>query len=163
MAKTWHRKLIRHRPMAAGKAKAVLPRPCGWEHFLDLDVARVAREAEPVFVPAFDILETDRFFGILADLPGIRQEDLEITRTASRITVAGVREPESWGDGANYYALERTFGVFSRSFSLPAGACPDQTCATLKDGVLTVMVPKTPALESSRIPLQDAIPVLKRA
>ena len=163
MAKTWHRKSMRSRPTTAAESLLFVRKLSEWEHFLDLDVTRVAREVEPVFVPTIDILETDAFFCILADLPGIRQDHLEIVRTAGRITVSGLREPEHWGAGASYYALERTFGRFSRSFSLPAGSCPDQTCATLKDGVLTVMVPKTPQLQPSRIPLQDAIPVLSRA
>ena len=163
MAKTWHRKSRGHKPAAGAESLVVVRKLSEWERLLDLDVTRVAREVEPVFVPTFDILETDGFFAILADLPGIRQDHLEITRTASRITVTGVREPEPWGEGASYYALERTFGGFTRSFRLPAGACPDQTCATLKDGVLTVMVPKTPQLQPSRIPLQDAIPVRSRA
>ena len=163
MAKTWHRKSTRTGPGKPPESLIIVRKLMDWEHFIDLDVAKVAREVGPVFIPAFDILETDAFFGILADLPGIRQDDLEITRTASRITVIGRREPEPWGEGANYYALERTFGGFSRSFSLPAGACADQTSATLKDGVLTVMVPKGPQLPPRRIPLQDAVPVTGRA
>jgi len=162
MAKTWHRKSIISRLRMPEEPLAVLPKRVDWERFMDLDVARAAREVPPAFIPTFDILETDGYYGVLADLPGIRQEDLEITRTASQITVTGVREPEAWGEGADYYALERTFGGFSRSFNLPAGACAEQASATLKNGVLTVMVPKHPQHQASRIPLQDAIPVLSR-
>jgi HSP20 family protein len=130
-----------------------------WGPFLDLDVAKVARDCEPVFTPTFDILETEGYYAFLADLPGIRRDSLEITWTAGRITIAGAREPETLAEGADYYALERTFGCFSRSFSLPAGARADRTSATLKDGVLTLLVPKANG-QPSRIPVGDAVPVL---
>ena len=120
---------------------------------VDIDVVKVAREAGPVFSPTFDVLETADCYGLLADLPGVRQEDLEVTWTAERIRIAGRREPEPLGEGADFYALERTFGRFARSFSLPAGACVDRTSAVLKDGVLTVLVPKPSVSAPIRVPL----------
>ncbi|MGA2082184.1 MAG: Hsp20/alpha crystallin family protein [Holophaga sp.] len=150
---------LRHKKPASAPS-APVRRLMGWDPFLDQDVAKVAREADPVFNPSFDILETHSCYVFLADLPGVRGEDLEITWTAGRITLTGTREPEPMGDEADFYALERTFGRFSRSFTLPAGACPDRTSATLKAGVLTVRVPKAPADAAGRITIHDQEPAL---
>jgi HSP20 family protein len=160
MARIWHRKNTTSVRRGLAEPLPAIRKLMNWDPFLDLDVAKVAREAEPVFTPSFDILETGGYYAFLADLPGLRQEDLEVTWTAGRITIAGAREPEALGEGADYYALERTFGRFSRSFSLPAGVCVDKTNAMLKDGVLTVLVPKDPAGRPGRIPIQDSIPLL---
>ena len=163
MARIWHRNTSSPvRPKTWGSLAAIR-KLMNWDPFLDLDVAKVAREAEPVFTPAFDILETSRCYAFQADLPGVRQENLEITWDAGRITISGVREPNPMGEGADYYALERTFGSFTRSFGLPGGVAPDRTSATLKDGVLTVLVPKDPPERTGRVPVQDGVPVQGRA
>jgi len=129
-----------------------------WDPFLDVDVAKVARDAEALFTPAFDVLETEGCYAFLADLPGVREQELEVSWAAGRITISGTREPEALGEGADFYALERTFGRFVRSFSLPASALPEKTSATLQDGVLRVLVPKTPAdQQPARIPVQGGL------
>lgn len=157
MTRTWHRKHPRP-PMRTGGSLAGIRRLMHWEPFLDRDVARVAREAEPVFHPNFDVLETAECYAFLADLPGVARDRLEVAWSAGAITVSGIRDPEPLGQGADFYALERTFGAFTRSFSLPAGAQPDQAQATLKDGVLTVVVPKLPAGAAGQVPVQESRP-----
>jgi HSP20 family protein len=153
MAKRWHRKITLPKRVLGAAHLEGFRRFMNWDPFLDLDVAKQAREAKPMFTPTFDILEHPGGYVFLADLPGLRPEHLDITWTDGRITVAGTREPEAQGEGADYYALERTFGSFSRSFSLPAGMNADQASAELRDGVLTLLLPKASA-GSARIPVQ---------
>lgn len=162
MSKVWRRRKFPRVARKPSEPMAAVRRLMNWDPFLDLNVAKLAREAEPVFAPAFDILETAEYYAFLADLPGVRQEDLEVAWAGGQITIAGVREPESLGEGGDYYALERTFGRFSRSFRLPAGVCADKTSAMLKDGVLTVLVPKEQAGGMGRIPILDRLPSLDR-
>jgi HSP20 family protein len=152
MGRTWHRQ--RNRPgRRAAAPLAGLRKLMNWDPFLDRDVAKVAREAEPVFSPSFDILETAAAYVFLADLPGVRREAVQVAWAPGRLTVSGTRDAEPSGEGADYFALERTFGAFSRSFHLPAGACPERASATLQDGVLTVQVPKVPAGAAGQVTL----------
>jgi len=156
MPRVWRKKTIpapRSHPGKRYEDLEAVRRLMDWHPLLDANVAKLARESEPRFTPAFDILETTGYYAFLADVPGIREEDLEITWTLGRITIAGLREPEATGQDADYYALERTFGRFSRAFNLPAGACADRTHATLRDGVLTVLVPKAESVQPGRVPI----------
>ncbi len=163
MTKNWHRRRPPLAPREPAEALDGVRKLMNWGPFLDVDVAKVARETESVFTPAFDILETESYYAFLADLPGIQQDALCISWTAGAINIAGAREPETVADRADYYALERTFGRFCRAFSLPAGVCTEQTSATLKDGVLTVLVPKALTAEPSRVPIHDVAQTLNEA
>lgn len=92
----------------------------------------------------FDVRETDEAFLFKADLPGIRPEDLDVTLTGNQLTITGRREQEQDQDQdeGRVHAYERTYGSFSRSFSLPESAELENIRSDLKDGVLTLVVPK---------------------
>lgn len=128
-----------------------------WQPFLDVDVPRAVRADVPEFTPTFDILETPAHLVIQVDLPGVRREALEINCVPGRITISGVREADAWGDGADYYALERTFGGFSRTLALPEGIAVEQIHAQLQDGVLTVLVPKPRTTEPRCVPVRPPL------
>jgi HSP20 family protein len=90
----------------------------------------------------------------LADLPGIEPKDIEILLTGSRLTITGVRiEKVEKGEEGEYYARERTYGRFTRSFTLPEGADLNAVQAHLASGVLTIVFPKVPALQPKKIPV----------
>jgi len=91
---------------------------------------------------AFDVKDTPEAFVFYADVPGLKEKDLEIQLSGYRLTIRGKREAESKLPGHNYYAYERSFGSFARSFTLPESADTQKVTADLKDGVLTVTVPK---------------------
>ena len=103
------------------------------------------------FVPEFEVLERKDAYVFRADLPGVKQDDLEIHLTENRLTVAGKREAEERKEGERYYAYERTYGTFTRSFSLPEGVDAEHVRAELKDGVLSLVVPKKPEVQPKKI------------
>ncbi len=103
------------------------------------------------FVPAFEVKETKDNFLFKADVPGINEADLDIRLTQNRLTVSGKRELEKSDKNETYYAYERAYGSFTRSFTLPDGTDPDRVKAELKNGVLTLEVPKRPELQPKKI------------
>jgi HSP20 family protein len=115
------------------------------------------RELEPAwfgergFVPMFDVKETRDAYVFKADLPGIREEDLDISLTGNRLSISGKREHEQRDEGEQYYAFERSYGTFTRAFTLPDGCDPDHVNAEMKDGVLTLVLPKKPEVQPKRI------------
>jgi HSP20 family protein len=86
-------------------------------------------------------------------LPGIKEKDIEISLTGNRLTLRGTREEEKREEKDTWFAVERSYGSFTRSFTLPAGADAEHANADLKDGVLTVSVPKRPEVQAKRIPV----------
>ncbi len=108
------------------------------------------------FSPDFDVRETKDGIVIEADLPGVKEDDLEITVSGSRLTVRGKRETEREEKDETYYTYERSYGGFSRSFTCPEGIDTDKVKAELKSGVLTLTMPKSPELQARRIELKPA-------
>lgn len=106
------------------------------------------------FNPSFELKEGAEGYTFRADLPGVNEKDLEISIQGNRISVSGKRESEQKKESEKLYVYERSYGTFSRSFTLPDDIDSDKTAAQLKDGVLTVMVPKRPGAQAKRIPLQ---------
>src|SRR3954469_17796095 len=99
------------------------------------------------FVPNFEVKETKDEYVIKADLPGVKESDVEISVTGNVIQVSGVREQERREEGERFYAMERSYGQFTRAFSLPEGADAERVSAELKDGVLAVHIPKKPEVQ----------------
>lgn len=103
------------------------------------------------FVPAFEVKETKDAFIFKADLPGVQDKDLDISLTGGRLVVSGKRETEKREENERYFAYERSFGSFSRAFTLPEGVDADHISADLKDGVLHLVLPKLPEVQPKRI------------
>jgi HSP20 family protein len=110
---------------------------------------------EMTFNPAFEVKENKEGYSFKADLPGVGEKDVEVTRTGNRLTIGGKREAEHEDHGDTYYACERTYGSFARTFTLPDGIDGEHIQAQLKDGVLTVVVPKLPAAQAKKIAIQS--------
>jgi HSP20 family protein len=103
------------------------------------------------FAPRFDVKETSDAYVVKADLPGLADKDVDITVTGNVLTISGQREAEHRQEGDRFFTTERSYGRFSRSLSLPDGANADNVQADLKDGVLTVQIPKRPEVQPKRI------------
>jgi HSP20 family protein len=103
------------------------------------------------FVPAFEVKETKDSYIFKADLPGVKESDLDITLTGDRLTVSGKRETEKEDESDRYYTYERSYGSFTRSFTLPEGVDGEHCSAELKDGVLNLRLPKVPEVQPKRI------------
>ncbi len=96
------------------------------------------------FNAAFEVKETKEAFLFKADLPGIKAEDLDVKLTQNRLTITGKREAEKTEKGDTFYTYERSYGGFARSFTLPEGVDGEKIEADLKDGVLSLKLPKKP-------------------
>ena len=103
------------------------------------------------YAPAFEVKETRESFVFKADLPGVEIGELEISLTGNHLTIAGHRQQEKSEESERFFAYERSFGTFSRSFTLPNGCDVDDVTADLKAGVLTLVVPKKPEVQPRRI------------
>ncbi len=126
----------------------------GWDPFEVMNqwlTGAGAREGGLTFVPAFEVKETKDAFIFKADLPGVEEKDIEITLTGNRLTVGGHREAEERHEGESYYSVERSYGSFSRSFTLPEDADAETIDAKYDKGVLTVTVPKSPAAKPRKV------------
>lgn len=103
--------------------------------------------------PDVEVKETKDAYVFKADLPGIQDKDLEISVTGNQISISGKREEErkEEEEEGRYYVAERSYGSFTRSFTLPQGADAESVTADLKDGVLTLNVPKRPEVQARKI------------
>ena len=106
------------------------------------------------FSPSFEVRETEQAYLFTADVPGVKEEDLEVTVTGNRLTITGRREAEQVQQHDRWYAFERTFGSFSRTFTLPDGADLERVAGDLDNGVLTVSVPKRAESRTRKISLK---------
>ncbi len=125
-----------------------------WDPFAEMLPERGAAANE--FIPSFEVKETRDGYVFKADLPGVRDEDLDISLTGNRLTISGMRQSEERREGERFYAYECGYGAFSRSFTLPEGADLEHAGADLKNGVLTVNVPRKPETQPRKIQLGGA-------
>lgn len=100
-----------------------------------------------------NISETDKAYTISADLPGLEKKDVVLTVNDGVLTLSGEKQQEVEEEGKTFHRIERHYGRFNRSLQLPADASADDISATMKNGVLTVIVSKiaAPAKTEKRI------------
>ncbi|WNG23191.1 Hsp20/alpha crystallin family protein [Cystobacter fuscus] len=127
-----------------------------WEPF-QVQGGLVPFAREGGFIPSFEVKETKDSFVFKADLPGVKESDVEISLTGNRLTITGKREAERKEEGESYYAFECSYGSFSRTFTIPIGCDPDHVNASLENGVLTLVVPKKPETQPKRIGLKGLV------
>ena len=89
-----------------------------------------------------DLVESADHFVLRADLPGMSEEDLKIEIEDNVLTISGERKAEHQDGEQGFYRVERAFGAFSRSLTLPRGVDPEAVSAGFSNGVLEVRVPK---------------------
>jgi HSP20 family protein len=119
-----------------------------WDPF---GVPVVGALAAGAFVPHFEMTERDDAYVFTADLPGVKEEDLEISLTGDRLTISGHREQEHTETRGRTLTSERTFGSFTRSFTLPAGTDREQIRAEIHNGVLDLTIPKRAEAQPKKI------------
>lgn len=93
------------------------------------------------WVPPVDVAETQDKIVVRAEVPGIRQEDISIEFENGLLTLRGERKLEK-AEGVTWHRVERIYGNFSRSFTLPRSVDPERIQATYREGILEVEVPK---------------------
>jgi len=98
--------------------------------------------ATGTWVPPVDVAETQETILVRAEVPGMKQEEIGIEFENGILTIKGERKIEKNGDGMTWHRVERTYGNFVRSFTLPRTVDPERISATYRDGVLEIEVPK---------------------
>jgi HSP20 family protein len=106
------------------------------------------------WVPSMDLVETDEHFVLRADLPGLTEADVSIELEDNVLTVSGERKAEHEDKKEGFYRMERSFGQFRRSLTLPDGVDPDGIAATFDKGVLEVRIPKPEQRKPRRVAIQ---------
>jgi HSP20 family protein len=126
-----------------------------WDPFREIATFSPAEPNAFGLTTAFDVKETKDAYLFKADVPGIPEKDLEVTVTGNRLTIAGRRDAEKEDRSDRYHSYERSYGSFTRSFTLPDGADVEALRATLESGVLSVTVPKKPEVQPKKIAVKS--------
>jgi len=121
-----------HQSLGSLFSRSPVPRPEGKQESM-----RVADWA-----PLVDISEDHKEYLIKAELPEVKKADVKITMEDGMLTIIGDRKFEKEENGKKYHRVERAYGSFLRTFSLPDDASPGKVSAEFKDGVLTVRLAK---------------------
>src|SRR3954469_25749919 len=103
------------------------------------------------WVPAMDLVEHDDHFLLRADLPGLTEDDVNIELNDGSLTISGERRAEHAKQERGFYRVERQFGTFSRTLTLPDGIAGEQIKASFTNGVLEVWIPKPEERKPRRI------------
>lgn len=108
------------------------------------------------WAPRVDIKEEADRFLILADLPGVDPQEVEVLMDKGILSIKGERRDETRGDDGKFSRIERRYGSFHRRFALPDSADPDGVTATGSNGVLEISIPKRPETTPRRIQVGTA-------
>jgi HSP20 family protein len=106
------------------------------------------------WAPAVDIVETDHDLTIKAELPGMDPKDIEARVEGGALYLKGERKFENETNKGNYHRVERSYGSFMRTFSLPTSVDAEKVAAEYKDGVLTLTLPKKEEAKPKTIKVQ---------
>lgn len=117
----------------------------------DSDFVADAEAGRRTWLPAIDIFESDDAFVATADLPGLKKDDIDVSIEDNVLTVSGERKFEKSEAEGTFRRVERSYGTFRRSFTLPRGVEPAKVEAGFEDGVLTLTLPKSDVAKSRRI------------
>lgn len=103
------------------------------------------------WTPNVDIYESEDEIVLEAELPGMKREDFEVSIENNVVTLKGSRRFEKKDEGDNYHRVERSYGTFTRSFSLPRSVSAENTKADFTNGVLRVSLPKKEEAKARKI------------
>lgn len=105
-------------------------------------------EFDQVFKPSLDVSETEQAIKVSVELPGLAEQDIQVSLANDVLTISGEKKAEQEEKGENYHRVERSYGAFRRSIAVPAEVEADQVEATFKNGLLTVTLPKSAAAQA---------------
>jgi len=124
------------------------------DHLFDRFFGSNGAWKEGSFLPAIDIAESDGKIVLKAELPGVAESDLKLSVENGILTLKGEKKQEKETKEGNWHRIERSYGSFQRSFALPEGVKPEDIQAKLKDGVLTVVIPRPEEARPKSIPIK---------
>lgn len=126
----------------------VFNEPLGLFEWTTPDVANAA------WVPAVDIFEEPDFLRIVAEIPGVKPEDMKISVEGNVLTIHGKKEQVAEEKAEKVHRYERTYGEFERSFTLPATVNAEAIKANYEHGVLTLALPKLEKAKARQIKVE---------
>lgn len=144
--------------VATKRSGEVMLRPEDFEHWLDRFVDEVWRRPFPglfgrdrwlpikplsIRMPSIDVYEEKDSVVVKAELPGMKKEDVEVSLAGETLTIKGEKKEDKEVKEDDYYRRERSYGLFSRTVSLPCDVKSEDIKASFKDGILEVRMPKT--------------------
>jgi HSP20 family protein len=113
-----------------------------------------AASSTPAWAPALDISERKDAYLVTVELPGVKLDDLQITVEDTLLTIQGERHVTNDSSEEQYHRIERRYGAFRRSITLPAHVVADAVEASFEDGVLQIVVPKAEEAKPKRIQIR---------
>jgi HSP20 family protein len=112
--------------------------------------------SSPAWAPALDISERKDAYLITVELPGVKMDDLQITVEDRLLTIQGERHVTNDSSEEQYHRIERRYGAFRRSITLPAHVVAEGVEASFEDGVLQIVVPKAEEAKPKRIQVRPS-------
>jgi HSP20 family protein len=106
---------------------------------------------ETAWIPALDVFEKDNKLVVKAEIPGMKEEDIDVSVVGDTLTIKGERKAETEVKDEDYYRCERSYGSFFRSIPLPSAVDANKIEASYENGVLEVTLPKTAAAKRKKV------------
>ena len=103
------------------------------------------------WAPQVDIAETDKAFEIKAEIPEVNKEDVKVTVHNGVLMIQGERKQEKEEEGKKFHRVERSYGIFNRSFTLPDNVDESKVTATFKNGILNLQIQKAKVAKQKAI------------
>lgn len=107
--------------------------------------------SDKVWSPSVDLSETEKGYEVMADLPGMKKDEIKISFTDNVLTLTGEKKEVQEEDGKSFHRVERTHGRFERSFRLPKDIKAEKIKASYNDGVLNIEIPKAEEVKPKEI------------
>jgi HSP20 family protein len=124
------------------------------DRLFDTFFGRTPQEADGFWSPTIDIEEDSENYCVKAELPGMKKDDIKISVRGNLITLSGERKHTSEMKMKTFHRIERSYGKFSRTITLPSDVDSDTVKATYKDGILTVILPKPESTKPKEIEVE---------
>jgi HSP20 family protein len=126
------------------------------DKFFDDVLRRAPVQGPPSFQPAVDVVESEKAYELTAELPGMKPEEVEVSVDSNVLTLKGERRYEHKDEKKGYTRIERRYGSFQRSFSLPETVNSEAIEAHMEEGVLKLRVPKMETKAPKKIAIGGA-------
>jgi len=123
------------------------------DFFNDFPLAGPLNRGVEGWMPAVDILEKDGTLILRAELPGVNEKEIDLKLDGQVLTLKGERKLEHEEKEGDFHRIERSYGSFSRSFTLPETVDREKISAEYKNGILTVTIPQKPEVKPREIPV----------
>ena len=115
---------------------------------------RSPEEREGFWAPVVDIEEDNESIMVKAEIPGMKKDDIKVSVQGNMLTITGERKQESEIKDKTYHRVERSYGKFSRTISLPTDVETDKVKASYKDGILNITLPKPEAVKPKHVDVE---------